>query len=156
MTDEVAVFYLWNLSGQMVGYQQYRPLGDKEQCNDPEVGKYYTYAKDSIAVFGLETYFYRNDILFLTEGVFDAVKLHALGLPAFAVLSNNPKKIQSWLYALPRYIVAVCDNDAAGKKLAKCGNMSITCDGGKDLGSLSLEEAKSLILRANIKGLTIE
>ena len=156
MTDEVAVFYLWNLSGQLVGYQNYRPLGNKKNNNDPKDGKYYTYAKDNIAVWGLETYFYRNDILFLTEGVFDAVKLHALNLPAVAVLANDPKKIRSWLYALPRYIVAVCDDDQAGKKLGKLGNMSIVVSGGKDLGDLSVGQAKSLILNANMNWLTID
>lgn len=155
VTDEVAVFYLWNLSGQLVGYQQYRPESNKKKHNDPKEGRYFTYTKDNIGVWGLESFYYRNDILFLTEGIFDACKLHALNLPAIAVLANDPKRIRSWLYALPRFIVAVCDDDAAGRKLAKCGNRAITVSGGKDLGDLSLGEAKSLILNADIKGLTI-
>lgn len=118
----IASFLLWNLSGQLVGYQQYNPLGDKKQCNDRDLGKYYTYQKESLAVWGLETLSYRPDVLFLTEGVFDVVKFHQLGLPGVAVLQNNPKRLKSWTYALPRRVIAACDNDAnkSGDKLKNC------------------------------------
>ena len=46
MVDEVervATFYLWNLSGQLTGYQQYRPEGEKKPQN--KQGKYFTYRK---------------------------------------------------------------------------------------------------------------
>ena len=34
--DETACFALWNLSGQWVGYQQYRPFAPKTARNDPK------------------------------------------------------------------------------------------------------------------------
>jgi hypothetical protein len=136
--ERIATFYLWNLSGQLVGYQQYRPDSDKKKKNDPKEGRYYTYSKDNIAVWGLESMFWRKDVLFLTEGVFDACKLHIVGLPAIAVLANDPKKIKSWLYALShdRTIIAICDDDDAGRKLAKCAQMKLTPTGVKDLGEM--------------------
>lgn len=143
--SETATFLLYNLSGQLVGYQQYRPGAEKTKHNDPKEGRYYTYAKNNLAVWGLESFYFKNDILFLTEGVFDAVKLHALGLPAIAVLANNPKQLKPWLYALPRMIVAVCDNDAAGAKLAGCAGYAIKLDGAHDLGDMSLDAVRELV-----------
>jgi hypothetical protein len=144
----VVSFYLWNLSGQLVGYQQYRPEGDKKQCNDREVGKYYTYQKDSIALWGLETLEYRSDVLFITEGVFDAVKFHTLNLPAVAVLQNNPKPTRTWLYALPRIVIAACDNDAAGRKLASSAQYAIfPPEAGQDFGDMPIIEIERLIYK---------
>ena len=79
--EETACFALWNLSGQWVGYQQYRPFAPKTCHNDPREGRYFTWAKNRLAVWGLETWDFRQDLLFVTEGVFDACKLHNLGLP---------------------------------------------------------------------------
>lgn len=141
----VATFLLWNLSTKLVGYQQYRPDGDKEKCNDRDLGKYYTYQKDSIAVWGLETLEYRRDILFITEGIFDAVKFHALGLPCVAVLQNNPKPTRSWLFAIPRIIIAACDGDAAGLKLARSAQFAIHAPAGLDFGKLSLSETRAIV-----------
>jgi hypothetical protein len=53
--------------------------------------------------------------------------------------------LRAWLYALPRYIVAVCDNDSAGQKLGKLGQTSITVEGEKDLGDLTVDETRKLI-----------
>jgi hypothetical protein len=59
MIDEVerlATFYLYNLSGQIVGYQQYRPEGEKKPQNNPKLGKYYTYRKQpTVSVWGVES-----------------------------------------------------------------------------------------------------
>lgn len=145
--DETASFLLFNLSGQVVGYQQYRPHAPKSFPNNPKLGRYYTYAKNKTAVWGLETFYFRNDVLFLTEGIFDACKLHNLGLPAIAVLSNDPKSLKSWLFALPRTVVAVCDNDAAGKKLAKLGQLVVVPPDGKDLGDMTNLQVKQLVER---------
>ena len=135
--NETASFALWNLSGQWVGYQQYRPHAGKSVPNDPKMSRYYTYAKSKVAVWGLETYLWRSDVLFVTEGVFDACKLHNLGLPAVAVLSNDPKSLRPWLSSLPRLTVAVCDDDAAGHKLAKLCSRALICPGGLDLGDMT-------------------
>jgi len=133
--ERVATFYLWNLSGQLVGFQQYRPEGEKKPNNNPKLGKYYTYKKQpTLAVWGVETLDLSPNVIFLTEGVFDAARLTSRGYSALAVLTNNPTMdLRNWLTCLNRKVVAVCDNDAAGKKLAKFGDVAVFTE-EKDLG----------------------
>ena len=79
--SRVAVFPLWNLSGEMTGYQAYRPDADKVKKND-KYGRYYTYRglklvrnhNKTVAVWGLESWNLSNT-LFVTEGIFDAAAL---------------------------------------------------------------------------------
>jgi len=138
--EGVATFYLWNLSGQLVGYQQYRPLGDKKPNNNPKLGKYYTYRKQpTLAVWGVESLDLSPNVVFLTEGVFDAARLTSRGYSALAVLTNNPSPdLRNWLTCLNRRVVAVCDNDSAGRKLAKFGDLVLFTE-DKDLGDSSDE-----------------
>lgn len=145
--DGVATFYLFNLTGKIVGYHTYRWYADKTTHNNPKESRYYTHvsrpsaSKDpELSVWGLETFNFRKDVLFLTEGVFDAVRLHNLGLPAVAVLANNPKRIKSWLSSINRYTVAVCDGDKAGKMLAKTSKEAVFLSNGKDLGDMTDNE----------------
>lgn len=132
---KTATFFLWNLSGQLVGFQTYKPEKNKTRSNDPREGRYFTYrSQPTVAVFGMESFHLRRDVLFVTEGVFDACRLTWRGFPAVAVLSNNQKpELRDWLLSLNRRVVAVCDNDEAGKKLAKFGTESVTMAEG-DLG----------------------
>jgi len=138
-------FPLWNLSGQMVGYQVYKPNAEKNHNLEPRDQRYYTYVsrfggkEPSLAVWGLETVT-SDKPLYLVEGVFDACKLHNLGLSAVAVLSCDPKHLKSWLGTLPQKKVAVCEGDSAGRKLAKFGNSAVFLPEGKDVGELSDEE----------------
>lgn len=148
ITEDVATFYLYNLSGRIVGYQQYRPRADKTKHNCPKEGRYFTYkSSDAIAVFGLESLHLRSDVLFVTEGIFDAMRLTEVGLPAIAMLSNNPsKQVKQWIKSLGRYIVAVVDNDQAGSSLASVGNEVIIPD-VKDLGEASKEFVNNIKVR---------
>lgn len=133
--ERVATFPLFNLSGQLVGYQQYRPEGEKKPNNNPKLGKYYTYKKQpTLAVWGVESLHLTPHVVFVTEGVFDAARLTEHGFSALAALSNDPTpEFGNWLWCLNRRVVAVCDNDKAGKKLAKFGDqVAMTTD--KDLG----------------------
>lgn len=150
--DETAAFALWNLSGQWVGYQQYRPGAPKSVSNDPKMGRYFTYAKNRTAVWGLETYHWRNDVLLVTEGVFDACKLHNLGLPAVAVLTNNPVSLRPWMSSLPRHTVAVCDDDAAGRALGKLCDRALSCPSGQDLGDMTQQQVLEFV-EENLPGL---
>jgi len=151
--DGIATFMLYNFSGKLVGYQTYNPNGPKIRNNhDPRLQRYFTYFtsegyKKAIGFFGLDTYDPGKKYLFLTEGIFDAVKLHNLGLNAFALLSNDPKRHRSWLRILPHRRVAVCDGDAAGLKLAKMGHEHVVMPEGKDLGDMNEPEIKTLLRR---------
>lgn len=144
-TNRVVTFYLWNLSGQLVGIQQYRPDGLKTQSNNPREGKYFTYRKQpTVAVWGVESLHFGGTI-FLCEGVFDACRLTERGCSALAVLSNNPgQDLKNWLDCLGRKVVAVCDNDDAGRRLAKYGHQVVYCH-DKDLGDSSDEFVTSLM-----------
>lgn len=134
--ENVVSFPLFNLSGQMVGYHQYRPDKQKECFNNPKNSRYFTKKKDGkVGLWGLESW-YLSKTLFLTEGLFDAARLTEKGVSALAVLSNDVNEsTKKWLSCVRKFrkVVAVCDNDAAGKKLKKLGNeWVVTKD--KDLG----------------------
>jgi hypothetical protein len=145
--DNLAVFPLWNLSGQIVGYQQYRPNASKEKSNDPREGRYFTRVKDRrIGVWGLESWNF-SDTLFITEGIFDACRLTNLGVSAIASLSNDvAPNVAQWLWTVgkSRRVVAVCDNDRAGRRLAKHASVSHVVDQG-DLGDATEDYVKELI-----------
>lgn len=147
--EGVATFPLWNLSGQMVGYQQYRPSADKARKNHPREGRYFTRRQNmSVAVWGLESW-NLSPTLFVTEGIFDAAALTNLGFSAVATLFNDPDPSSLKWFSVVRQmrrVVAVCDNDPAGRKLAKVGHyFDIT--GSKDLGDSTDDEVMELARR---------
>lgn len=138
---------LWNLSGQMVGYQVYSPLLSKERDKaNPRNMRYFTYASEGqVCVWGLETL--RYDLpLYLTEGVFDACRLHWYGLPAVALLTNNAVHLRGWLRCLPVKKVACVQGDKAGMALAKFGDSCVYLPTGEDVGSLSDGDFSKLFL----------
>lgn len=145
--EGVAVFPLWNLSGRMVGYQQYRPSANKKKCNDPKMSRYFTYRKGRVVgVWGLESWNLSNT-LFVTEGVFDATRITSLGYSAIATLSNDiDDSTKNWFKCIKtnRFVVAVCDNDSSGLRLAKCGHESHVVEIG-DLGSVPEEYVVNLL-----------
>ncbi len=147
--DFSATFFLWNLSGQLVGYQQYRPERPKmDHTLNPRELRYFTYATkcdvntQKHAVFGIDLLNPKQKTLFVVEGVFDAVRLHNLGLNALAVLACNPKQMKSWLGTLGYTIIPVCEGDAAGQKLKSLANTDNVeyLDDGFDLGDMTDEE----------------
>jgi hypothetical protein len=148
LENDVATFYLWNLSGNFCGYQQYRRFGEKKPNNNPKSGKYFTYRKQpTLAVWGVESLHLTPNVVFVCEGVFDAARLTAKGVSALAVLSNNTgKDLSNWLMMLNRKVVAVCDNDDAGRKLAKFGDVAVFCE-DHDLGDSSDEFVNNLVAR---------
>ena len=150
--EQVATFFLYNLSGQIVGYQQYRPLGEKYDYQNPRTGKYFTYRNKhhpTVALFGLESYDFTPDILFVVEGVFDAARLTSQGISCVATLCNNPPRdYQNFFTCLPRKVVIVCDGDKEGIKLAKFGdNYMVVPKEFKDLGAAPDDYIKFLIER---------
>jgi hypothetical protein len=146
--EGVATFPLWNLSSQLVGYQQYRPSADKKKDNHPKMSRYFTYRKNKVVgVWGLESWNLTNT-LFVTEGIFDACRLTSLGCSAVATLSNDvDDSLKRWLsiFRQTRLVVTVCDNDAAGRRLAKYGTTFHMMDGKKDLGDATDEYVANLV-----------
>ena len=146
-THSVATFPLWNLTGQMVGFQQYRPAADKKKDNHPRNSRYFTWRKNRVVgVWGLESWT-KSNTLFVTEGVFDACRLTARGYSAVATLSNDvDPSLKQWLWTVrqTRPVVCVCDNDAAGRRLAKYGSQSHVMTTG-DLGDASEDTVSDLL-----------
>lgn len=146
-------FFLYNLTGQMVGYQKYNPKYDKKGQNskslgDPRKTKYYNWVGEEdrskkIAVWGLESYTWADKYLFITEGIFDIARAHQAGYPGIAVLCNDPNpQLGFWLKTLPQTKIVIYDNDKAGEELRKLGDYSFSIEDGKDLNDLTPEEAK--------------
>ena len=145
--EGVVLFPLWNLSGQLCGVLQYNPLGDKKNSkNHPRDGKYYTSIHGGkhtkpIAVWGLETLHYRNDILVITEGVFDACRFHNEGIPTIALLSNNVKRYKSWLLSSGRKIYKA--EDVSRSFLGPFPN--IPCP-EKDFGECTSDQVREAVM----------
>lgn len=150
--EEVATFPLWNLSGTLVGYQRYRPKGDKKRFNNPYEGKYFTRLKDQkVGVWGLESWQF-TDPLFITEGVFDASRLTWYGYSAIALATNDAsQQLKNWLWTVRqmRPVVALCDGDKSGMKLAKHGHTYIQMPEDQDVGSLSFKQFVNLQKQLN-------
>lgn len=152
-TEDV-YFFLYNLSGQMVGFQKYNPNYQKTgqtKLDDPRMAKYFTWVTEegkgkSIGVWGLESTRFTDEYIFITEGIFDAARIQEAGYPTIAVLCNNPSdSIKSWLATLPQKKIVIYDNDVPGRKLMRVGDFSYTVPRDKDVNDLTPEEAKSFL-----------
>lgn len=143
----VCTFYCWNLSGQLTGYQQYAPLGNKKIFNNRFEGKYYTYRKlPTVTLWGIESLYQSNGVVYLSEGIFDACRMTNLGQSALASLTNSPPKdYKNWLQILSRLVVVICDNDDAGKELAEFGDYVEVVPDNKDLGEAPDDYIKYLM-----------
>jgi hypothetical protein len=153
-------FFLYNLSGQMVGYQKYNPNYQKTgqtKLSDPRMAKYFTFVTSDdkgkkIAVWGLESLHFTDKYFFVTEGIFDAARIQEAGYPAIAVLCNDPSdSLKSWISTLPQKKIVIYDNDAAGRKLIKIGDFSYTVPSGKDANDLTLGEAGEFLHQCLVK-----
>ena len=119
--EGIVTFLLFNGTGQLVGYQQYRPSQpSKQKKNDPKSGRYYTYLpKETDGVFGLDVLNHSDRTIYIVEGVFKAAVLHRLGYNSIAVLTSTPKRLKPWFKILRQTwnLVAIGDPDDAGLKL---------------------------------------
>jgi len=154
--NEYATFFLYNLSGKLVGYQRYNPKGVKTKSggkNTPKsLWRYASHVTDegkgkAIAVYGLETYKFTDPAIWIVEGIFDAVKLHNENVPAIAVLSNGASpSLVRWLKTLPQTKIVIHDNDQAGNRLKKLGDVSFAIPSRhKDLGDMPQDEVAEFV-----------
>jgi len=147
LCEDVVIFPLWNLSGQMVGYQQYRPSANKEKRNYPRDCRYYTSVHGDkhskpIAVWGVDTLHYRKDIVVIVEGIFDACRLHNHGIPCVALLSSSYKPHKNWLTSLGRKVYKVEDDHGSG--LGPYEGLKLP-EGVADLGECTEDQVKDLV-----------
>lgn len=144
--EETCTFPIFTLTKKMIGFQQYRPNAPKTKKNDQKYGRYHTFIMSGYAGFwGLESFEYESNILFLTEGIFKSVKLHRFNLPSVALLGNDPTHLKNQLYLTGRRLIAICDYGDAGKKLAKMGHLAFTCPDGKNLDDMTDRECAEFL-----------
>lgn len=146
---DVIIFPLWNLSGQFVGYQQYRPGASKERRNDPRDGRYYTSLhgdknEKPLAVWGLESLTYDRRYVVIVEGIFDACQLHNMDVPCVALLTSSHKHCRNWLTSLSRKVYKVEDDH--GSKLGPYEQLKIP-EGRNDLGDCLEDEIGEMLCK---------
>jgi len=97
-------------------------------------------------VWGIESLHWPGPII-ITEGIFDAVKVHQLLVPALACLSSDVKHLIPFFNATGRRIIAVCQNDEnfAGLKLGLGAHKSICLIKWNDLGEMDCDEVSDLL-----------
>lgn len=144
--ENTATFGLWNLSGQLVGFQQYKHLASKGRCKNPSDMRYFNIAgkvgnHSKLLVFGTELLNRNQKVLFLAEGIFDVAPLHNRNINALATMTNNPVHLKSLGY----YIVALCEGDNAGKKLANIADKAVYLPEGKDPADMTTEWFDNLV-----------
>ncbi|EPJ6996807.1 toprim domain-containing protein [Acinetobacter baumannii] len=138
--NQLLTVYLHNLSGQLIGYQQYNPNSEDKSGKDPVNTRYSTYRMaGQNAVWGLECLKPENPELFIVEGIFKASALHIMGYNAIAILSSSPNEsLMNWLYSLPYQLIAIGDPDPAGERLVRKIGHGATSP--KDLDDMSAFE----------------
>jgi hypothetical protein len=157
--SQVATFLLYNMSGQIVGYQTYRPGRPKVgQGLSPEMAKYFTHVASNgrdkmIAVWGVENIRPDDTRLYVAEGIFDAIKVVNAGRSAIAILTRNPKFVRDWFKILNMKIIGLLDNDDASRSDVKRGlwayvdEVHFTPDPYGDLGDMPQHEVDQLLNR---------
>lgn len=146
-------FFLYNLSGENIGYQKYNP----DNGGLGWMGRYFTKVHkeatghSKIAVYGLETYQIDKDYFFVTEGIFDIIKVHNTGEPGIANLGCSvSRQAKNWYGSLPQKKIVIQDRDDAGTELGTIGDYVYTVpEPYKDLGEMSQSEVDEFI--SNIK-----
>lgn len=121
---QTATFMLHSPSSYALrGFQQYRPFVTEKKTNDPKTSRYFTYqprvyGPGDPCVFGLDYCDLDNiEHLFITEGLFETVKLLNLGFNSVAILSSNASKILlDELGQMCDIIIWCGDADDAGNK----------------------------------------
>ncbi len=144
--EYVATFFLFNLSGQITGYQRYNPRAEGKKVNDPKLGRYFTYTPRGVdAILGLETNRgAAGTPLFVVEGLFKQAAIINAGFDCIATLTSDPKRFRPLFRILKetRPLYAVGDADPAGGKLVsrvKAGAQSL-----RDLDEMPTEYVREL------------
>jgi hypothetical protein len=139
--------FIYNLSGQVVGYQAYNWRADKKPKNDV-TGRYWTWLTKTdtkttmMGIMGLEHARW-GETLYLVEGQFEQATAVAYGLNCVAVLTNNPRHLKNWFSCYPGPVVALCQDDAAGRKLANLADRAVMLPA--DLDELDQEQVRCLL-----------
>lgn len=151
-----ATFLIYNLHGQLIGYQRYNPLGDKKHFFDEDdIVKYFTWiGNDSVkgkklACWGLDSIKPSTKILYITEGIFDANMVQKTGRACVALMTGTPSpQMVQFLNLLPYKKIAIMDNDEGGSKSHFSKFFMVkTPDPYKDCGEMPLDEVDEFLTK---------
>ena len=121
----LAYFMLYNLSGQLIGYQKYNPDGTKSG-NDILKNKYFT----------------------ITKKCNNASKVHSAGEACIALLGNAASRdIKQWLSLLPVKKIAILDSDGKSLLRSSSSEFYYTPSPYKDLEKCLM---KKLLILSNL------
>jgi hypothetical protein len=112
---------LYSADGKIIGTQEYRPhLTNKGRGDKPGEDKRYFNQlpgemNKRLRVWGLETIDDNKAYLFITEGIFDAAPITALGEPAIAAVGSDiTPELEQQLKFFHKNLIGILDRDAAG------------------------------------------
>jgi hypothetical protein len=100
---------------KLIGYQRYDWRADKKRDNGPK-GRYFTWVSEPYKkcyAYGYDNLFGHGP-LFVTEGIWDAIRVTANWFDCLALLTATPtKQTKQWLrfVASGRPIIAIADSD---------------------------------------------
>lgn len=156
--SETVHFPLYGPNFRLVGYQRYFWRGTKKS-NSNQLGnaaKYFTWitpAYRPYGVYGLDNCFGYGP-LFITEGIWDAISIGNCWRDCIAVLSATPaRELREWIQLLfgNRLIIAICDRDGTGGKLARIAHRALTIPAPwKDSNEMPEDELTKWLERATI------
>jgi hypothetical protein len=138
--EEHVVFPLFSPIGVFIGHQRYFWRKGKNRGN---IGRYLTTILDpykQVACYGWDNCRGFGP-LFVTEGIFDAIRVSNCWVDCVACLCNNPSKQLKWLLkqiAGNRRLIALTDRDNAGEKLGGwCDESYLPAHGYDDYNAMS-------------------
>ena len=105
-------FWLADDRLRLAGILQYYPNGSKDTTDSNS--KYFSKSSKEgmVPLFGMETFHWSPEVIFLSEGAFDAIRPANRGYTSLAMLSSNVhKRTRNWITSRGRRTILVRDND---------------------------------------------
>ena len=116
-----------DLSGNIVGIVGW-DINHKARAEDGEKGLE-MYKTSNKSVMNKNHYFltdidvleenFQSEVIFVVDGVFDAISLNSIGIPAISLLGSNTSKTLYYFLRWYSYIYVAQDNDLSGTNLLK-------------------------------------
>lgn len=111
-----------DIAGVIIALVGWNPnSGSRKYVTTPTIG----FSRDT-SFFNFDAYALSwekfDGLIFLVEGIFDAIALRSIGLPAMAVMGLEMSSIKSEMLNRFKKVVAIPDNDRAGRSVSPYTN----------------------------------